>query len=99
MYKIAHKYTYIFSDNLKIEKLRKMTKMTLDKCDNLSNEGTVYASSIGMFGDSEDNSEEPYEITSMNLLDLKNEVSMESIKLEPNQDLIFIRNVLENRVC
>ena len=93
MYKIAHKYTYIFSDNLKIEKLRKMTKMALNECDNLSNEGTVYASSIGMFGDSEENSEEPYEITSMNLLDLKNEVSMESIKLEPNQDLIFIRNV------
>ena len=55
MYKIAHKYTYIFSDNLKIEKLRKMTKMALNECDNLSNEGTVYASSIGMFGDSEEN--------------------------------------------
>lgn len=92
VYKIAHKYTYIFSDNMKIEKLRKLTKMASYNCDNLSNEGAVYASSLGMFGDSEEN-EEPYEISSMNFSDLKKEISMEGVKLDNEHEYIFIRNV------
>lgn len=93
VYKIMHKYTYIFSDNMKIEKLRKMTKMAMSKCDNMSNEGAVYASSIGMFGDSEENNEEPYTISTISFNYLMKEVSTESIKYNEDIEYIFIRNV------
>lgn len=91
LYKIAHKYTYIFSDNICVEKLRNMVKKE-NQLNMNSVEGSVYSSSTGVFNE---NDESSTTIESVDFNDLLNETSMESKNKNDgdNVEYIFIRNI------
>lgn len=61
---------------------------TANKCE----EGAVYASSIGMFGDDDSSENDITEIKSMNFKDLEHEISTEN-KKDDEKAYVFIRNV------